>query len=485
MNRRNMWTDIVISSLRRLVDASLLLTCAALPLPLSTAESAVVPTSDEIVLGMGRHSPAVVRAGDRFAVVHEQGAELPSRILLRYLEPREASASDPIEIAAAGMFPQVAAFPDGSLVVVWAHENLWYARLVDAAGEPSTEALPLEGLAGIVQIDAGSQGNWVLVSNGTGLRFNGATQISKEPFVIGNPALDMRLAVLPNDSFFVTWTEQYSDPECEEDPPHCNFDLSQTYLYGRAFDSDAVAAGEATYVALDFHDDEQGKNGHAVAENQTEGFLAAWLDYIESDYEPPGYLALRRLDEEGAPIAATRVLAEVERDATGLHVAMASDQVVIATSQDVPPNNADIEIYTTPLESGPVEKLSLPSPAKHDFVSGLASGPDGSLLVVWKRTSDQSPVHEIVARPFFASSAIVCGDADHNSTLKAADALRALHAAVGIGYCAAPVCDVNGDGDVLASDAALILATAVGIATMLDCPATGSDIPPPFDPPHW
>lgn len=70
-----------------------------------------------------------------------------------------------------------------------------------------------------------------------------------------------------------------------------------------------------------------------------------------------------------------------------------------------------------------------------------------------------------------ASSCEVCGDANHNGTITASDALIALKAAVGDGACLLERCDFNGDMEVKASDALGILKTAVGQPTNPQCPS--------------
>ncbi|HYC54398.1 MAG TPA: hypothetical protein VEL28_05625 [Candidatus Binatia bacterium] len=464
---------------------------------MGSATAAVVPAGEEIVLGTAQQSVGpkhAVRAANRFAIVHEDGE--PSRVVLRYVEPLGESATDAIEIAADGFHPRAAAFPDGSLVIVWESAAGVFVRFVDASGSPTTDAIALEAVTGgNVVIAAGSQGNWVLAFHRlseqsqtteiVGLRYNGATPLSEEPFSIGPASGQTQLAMLVDDSFVATWAEDYTDPECVKDPVYCNFDISQTYLNGRAFDAAAEPARDARRIATDFHDDEQGKSGHAVVALEPDGFVAAWLDYIESDYEPPGYLAMRRLDASGSGAAPTMALAEVDRDAVGLTLAVTSAQVAIAIAQDLPGQNYDIEIYSASIGGGPVEKLSLADPAMLDFAPALAAGAGGAMLLVWERQQDGAVVTEIVARSLFVAATILCGDADHDGQIVASDALGTLHAAVGAGYCAGSVCDADGNEQVLASDAARVLAVAVGIETPLDCPAAGTDVPPPFEDPWW
>ena len=65
----------------------------------------------------------------------------------------------------------------------------------------------------------------------------------------------------------------------------------------------------------------------------------------------------------------------------------------------------------------------------------------------------------------------LCGDANGDGKITAADALVTLKAGVGIGTCPVPVCDVTGDGQVRAADALRILKRAVGSSVDLLCAA--------------
>ncbi|RMF20496.1 MAG: hypothetical protein D6760_11450 [Deltaproteobacteria bacterium] len=69
-----------------------------------------------------------------------------------------------------------------------------------------------------------------------------------------------------------------------------------------------------------------------------------------------------------------------------------------------------------------------------------------------------------------SSPTAACGDPSGDGRVTAADALRALRAAVGANFCDVFFCDVDRDGKVTATDAARILSKAVGIATLLACP---------------
>jgi len=55
-----------------------------------------------------------------------------------------------------------------------------------------------------------------------------------------------------------------------------------------------------------------------------------------------------------------------------------------------------------------------------------------------------------------------CGDSNGNGTISIADAWFVLKSAVSLGFCSYAVCDVNADGRIQATDAAIVLAHAIG-----------------------
>lgn len=73
----------------------------------------------------------------------------------------------------------------------------------------------------------------------------------------------------------------------------------------------------------------------------------------------------------------------------------------------------------------------------------------------------------------------LCGDANGDDKVTAADALVALRTAVGSASCPLSACDYNGDDKVAASDALAILRKAVGQGVVADCPF------PPTTPLAW
>ncbi len=466
------------------------------------ARASVVPVGEAVTLGtstMSLEPKQVTWAANRFAVVLEDGDAAFGRILLRYLEPRSSEASEPVELAATGAWPVVASFPDGSLVVVWAGEGEWYVRFVDAGGQPAGDAMPL-GLpnASRMSIAAGSEGNWVLVfqrhiaesmqTDLVGWRFEGTEPMTETPFVIGAPPFWNSAAMLPDNRFLAAWTDHVWHDECDDCGFECCYDWTTTYLYGRGYDGAGEPVADAAPLGSDFHHDEQGKEGHDVARLGDDGFVGAWLDSFEMDYDEPTYLVVRTFDGNGVPAAASRVLAGFDRYTASTSVVSTNAQVVVAVSASVHEDSAssDIEFYSTPVEDGPVEKTTLSTPdSPYDHAPLLAADGNGTLLLVWSENVDLTPVDHIVARPFFVAASIVCGDASFDGRLTAVDALAALQAGVGSRYCAPSVCDTTGDGAVTASDASRTLHASIGIDVELLCPPAGVEVPAPFPNPWW
>jgi len=67
-----------------------------------------------------------------------------------------------------------------------------------------------------------------------------------------------------------------------------------------------------------------------------------------------------------------------------------------------------------------------------------------------------------------------CGDANVSGSITATDALIVLRTAVGSSVCGLCICDANDSGGVTASDALLVLRYAVGQPLVLNCPACGA-----------
>jgi hypothetical protein len=66
---------------------------------------------------------------------------------------------------------------------------------------------------------------------------------------------------------------------------------------------------------------------------------------------------------------------------------------------------------------------------------------------------------------------VICGDASEDEDVSATDALLVLRTAVGTRTCDLCLCDVNGNGAVSSSDALLVLREAVGQSVTFNCPA--------------
>ncbi|HEY2775318.1 MAG TPA: dockerin type I domain-containing protein, partial [Candidatus Binatia bacterium] len=64
----------------------------------------------------------------------------------------------------------------------------------------------------------------------------------------------------------------------------------------------------------------------------------------------------------------------------------------------------------------------------------------------------------------------VCGDVDGDCQILASDALAVLKAAVGSQTCELSICDFNGDGKITANDALATLKAAVGTGPEPKCP---------------
>jgi hypothetical protein len=104
----------------------------------------------------------------------------------------------------------------------------------------------------------------------------------------------------------------------------------------------------------------------------------------------------------------------------------------------------------------------------------------GEIVVVWQQR-EATPSDDIYAQRFSVSAvAGICGDPVVNvygeppvpeKVITASDALLILRTAVGLEACEPCVCDVNDSGSITASDALAVLGAAVGQPVQLSCPA--------------
>ncbi|HYC55247.1 MAG TPA: hypothetical protein VEL28_09975 [Candidatus Binatia bacterium] len=120
-----------------------------------------------------------------------------------------------------------------------------------------------------------------------------------------------------------------------------------------------------------------------------------------------------------------------------------------------------------------------PPPLDEFFTSVYeAEGQDGELEGLPAICPERLDCSEWRCEPEGPFVADRCGDSDDNGLIVAKDALLALRAAVGIEQCAPTLCDVDGSGGITATDARSVLAYAVGLSVVLDCPPPCTINPP-------
>ncbi|HET9064174.1 MAG TPA: SBBP repeat-containing protein [Candidatus Binatia bacterium] len=117
-----------------------------------------------------------------------------------------------------------------------------------------------------------------------------------------------------------------------------------------------------------------------------------------------------------------------------------------------------------------------------DEATGVAVGADGTLYVggttdteLWPLVDPLPDPLRGLAGPFIAQigddAAPIPGDVNGDGNVTASDALAGLSAALVATQCLLCVCDLNGDGAITATDALLILNLAVGVTPPIDPPA--------------
>lgn len=94
-----------------------------------------------------------------------------------------------------------------------------------------------------------------------------------------------------------------------------------------------------------------------------------------------------------------------------------------------------------------------------------------SFVVAWDEKEQSSPAIVYAKKYEIGFLSPTCGDANESGFYEATDALRALHAALGLAQCLMCLCDVDGSGTIVASDALVLLQTAVGTGPTLSCAA--------------
>jgi hypothetical protein len=94
---------------------------------------------------------------------------------------------------------------------------------------------------------------------------------------------------------------------------------------------------------------------------------------------------------------------------------------------------------------------------------------ENTIVVAWQSEGLDGSESAVVTRRFARAPA--CGDASADGATNATDALIALQTVVGIGGCAACVCDSDDSGAITATDALRILQAAVGGTDILACRA--------------
>jgi len=89
---------------------------------------------------------------------------------------------------------------------------------------------------------------------------------------------------------------------------------------------------------------------------------------------------------------------------------------------------------------------------------------EGDVVAVRLRPIKDSPRSTLVGRRFrLTGGCALCGDADANGRITAADSLASLRTSVGLGNCPLERCDADASEAVTAADALLILRSAVAV----------------------
>jgi hypothetical protein len=259
------------------------------------------------------------------------------------------------------------------------------------------------------------------------------------------------IALAGDDAIFVTWQEKID--------PFVLGDEAYEVLFSRSLD------GGATFSApVNLSDYPQPSSPAQIVTDEAGNVYVLW---VEGDYLVDMKLFLVVSHDAGATFSEPLLLEGPTAEVHG-SLAASGDGAIWATwiARDGI-GNYDSRIARS-LDAG--ESFSQPASLPGDC------GLDGSCrYAIASRAADESFIAE---SPAGASGdvlvrrgrVVVCGDANGDGQIGATDALVVLAAAVGSGSCEPARCDVDESGGVTASDALAILRVAVGIPVVLSCP---------------
>lgn len=214
------------------------------------------------------------------------------------------------------------------------------------------------------------------------------------------------------------------------------------------------------------------------------GFVVVWED--SGQFEKSSIVG-RIYDATGAAVAGELV---IRSDATSLrenpHVAVGGDGSFVVIWESTPQDGSSRGLFARRFSAagaplGAEFQVNSFTPGSQ-YNAAISDSGQGDVIVAWQSPQDSS-ADGIFAQRFVTSSgpAGSCGDpialtaafaaSTHlGRAVTATDALAILQAAVGLLSCELCVCDVNGSGNLSASDALVTLQFSVGQSGSLLCP---------------
>jgi hypothetical protein len=278
------------------------------------------------------------------------------------------------------------------------------------------------------------------------------------------------VAADPSGNFVVVW-ESPTEPAGSGSYSHS--------VQGQRFDGSGAPLGSEfkinTYTTA-------AQRHPSVATDTSGNFVVVWESFGSSGSDSSYYSVQgQRFDSSGAP-QGTEFQANTyttgSQDLASVTTDVAGNFFVVW--QSVGSSGSDSDSFSKSVQGQFFDASGAPVGSElqiNSYTTGLQGVPSvvadaaGNFVVVWHGSGASDYGYSIQGQRFTTTTPLcVCGDATCNGSISASDALLTLKTAVGLGNCAACICDVNGSGGTNATDALLVLRKGVGHQITLVCP---------------
>jgi hypothetical protein len=297
-----------------------------------------------------------------------------------------------------------------------------------------------------------------------------------ENFTVNSSTADDQIlptiSAADDGSFVVTFASYGSDDPADD---------TTAGVFARRFGVDGTPVGD------DFQVNTYTTGGQTLPDVGVQpggGFVVVWEDNAQFTRSS---IVARVYDATGAPLAGEVVIGSDETfSRENPHVAVGGDGSFVVTWESSPQDGSSRGMFGRRFTAvgaplGAEFQVNSFTPGSQ-YNAAISDSGQAEILVVWQTPADGS-ADGISGQRFITSSgpAGSCGDpialtasfaaSTHlGRAVTATDALAILQAAVGLLACELCVCDVNGSGNLSASDALVTLQFSVGQSGPLLCP---------------